>query len=542
MTALLYQPPHQTEATADVLATAMGGDDFALTVARLDGVGVQVLLVVNGFTGCAYQRYTDKDQWIPVCRGELSESILDATTALRGRKRLWWAQTDGSPLAVAPTSLTTERPAVKQLRKWLGVADELTGREGEVSPSTREQVAYRAGWRCQFSGCGVDLHTHTPTGRNGRFSYYAHIVASSRNGPRGHATRSALLADEPDNIMLLCDACHRLVDRIDPTYYTEEMLQGMRQRSVEGVKRLLDTLQYPDAEVVAIIGSIAGQVPQFNMHDAEAALWECHLRSIRHSAEFAFHIDHQLHDVHQAEYWSAVFRSMRSDSGQLQRMLTGAGRGGSPRPRLAIFPLHTTSVLLVAGRILGEHSGTHLFQPHRSVAADAQSTRWAWPPPERSRRSDKFKSRVLKEFEPGMTEANLVVSLTFGIAPSRLPPGSFDAQTTSLALPTLEVYVEPEDRGIHLIGAPQDLQDLGRTLDRAVQILHDEWHVTRVNLFIGAPTTAVVTMGQKMQARDQATYVCHESKDRDGVFLPTVEISSRQVREPQSGQVFELQP
>lgn len=542
MTGPPAQPPQQTEPTAEVLDTAVDGEDFARTVARLEGVGVQVLLVVNGFTACAYQRHTEKDEWIPVCRGELSESILDATTGLRSLKRLTWAQTDGSPLAVPPASLAAARPTVRQLRQWLGMAEELTGREGEVSASTREQVAYRAGWRCQFSGCGVDLHTHAPTGRNGRFSYYAHIVASSRNGPRGHATRSALLADEPDNIMLLCDACHRLVDRIDPTYYTEEMLQGMRQRSVDGVKRLLDTLQYPDAEVVAIIGSIAGQVPQFNMRDAELALWESHLRSTRHTAEFAFHVDHQLHDVHTSEYWSALFRSMRSDSGQLQRMLTGAGRGGSPRPRLAIFPLHSTSVLLVAGRILGENSGTHLFQPQRSVAADAQSTRWAWPLPERSRRTDKFKWRVLKGREPGMTAANLIVSLTFGIAPSRLPPGCFDAHTNSLALPTLEVYVEPEDRGVHLIGAPQDLQDLSRTLDRAVQILHDEWHVDRVNLFIGAPTTAVVTMGQKMQARDQATYVCYESKSRDGVFLPTVEISSRQVREPRSGQVFELQP
>lgn len=542
MTVPPVQPSPQTEPTAEVLCTAMDGDDFARTVARLESVDVQVLLVVNGFTACAYQRHTDRDDWIPVCRGELSGSILDATTGLRSRKRLTWAQTECFPLAVPPASLTAARPTVRQLRQWLGMAEELTGREGEVSPSTREQVAYRAGWRCQFSGCGVDLHTHAPTGRNGRFSYYAHIVASSRNGPRGHATRSALLADEPDNIMLLCDACHRLVDRIDPAYYTEEMLQCMRQRSVDGVKRLLDTLQYQDAEVVAIIGSIAGQVPEFNMRDAELALWESHLRATRHTAEFLFHVDHQLHDVHTSEYWAALFRSMRSDSGQLQRMLTGVGRGGSLRPRLAIFPLHTTSVLLVAGRILGENSGTHLFQPQRSVAADAQSTRWAWPLSERSRRSDKFKWRVLKGQEPGMTAANLIVSLTFGITPSRLPPGCFDAQANSLTLPTLEVYVEPEDRGIHLIGAPEDLQDLGRTLDRAVQILHDEWHVDRVNLFIGAPTTAVVTMGQKMQARDQATYVCHESQRRDGVFLPTIEISSRQVREPRSGQAFELQP
>ncbi|SCU75981.1 conserved hypothetical protein [Cupriavidus necator] len=526
---------------ADMLPSPLNGEDFARVIGRLEGESTEILVVVNGFTACVYQRRTPADAWLPVCRGELSEHIESVISATL-RRRMWWAQVDGSAAAADPASLDIERLTMKTLRKWLRSADDVTGREGEVTQSTRERVAYLAAWRCQFAGCGTDLHTHAPTGRSGRFSYYAHLVASSPRGPRGHAARSARLANEVENIMLLCDACHRLVDRIDPDYYTEELLQGMRRRSIADVKRLLNTLQYPPVEVIAIVGSIAGQVPQFSIHDAEPALWESHLRAANHQPEYLFHIDHQLHDVHASDYWSAVFRALKSDGSQLQRILNGAGRGGAPRPRIAIFPQHSTSVLLVAGRVLGDTGGTYLFQPHRSVAADPKGTRWVWPQRERAHRCDKFLLRVHKTAEPGAREANLMVSLTFGIAPRRLPPGCFDAASNTLGLPTVEVYVEPQDRGIHLIGAPEDLQELGRTLDRAIQILHDEWHVSRVNLFIGAPATAVVTMGQKMQARNQATYVCHESKEYDGVFLPTVEISSTQVLEPKSGQVFELQP
>jgi hypothetical protein len=524
------------------LQVPLAGPDLASVVGRLKGVGVQVLLVANGFTGCVYQRHMTGDPWLPICRGDLSRELIDVTSDLRRLKRIWWAEVEGSPTEVVLEGLSPDRLSLQTLRRWLGVADDLTGREGEVSAKTREQVAYLAGWRCQFSGCGADLHVHAATGRSGRFSYYAHIVASSPKGPRGHATRSALLADEVENVMLLCDACHRLVDRIDPDYYTEDMLRSMRERSVVDVRRLLDTLKYPQSEVLAIIGSIAGQVPQFHMRDAELALWESHLRSASHRPEYLFHVDHQLHDVHAPDYWASVFRAMKSDASQLQRILNGGGRGGAPRPCLAIFPLHSTSVLLLAGRVLGETGGTHLFQPHRSLAADSTSTRWGWPQRERTRRSDKFKVRMLKTPEATDTEASLVISLTFGLELKRLPPSCFDHDTKSLRLPTIEVYVEPEDRGIHLIGATDDLHDLGRTLDQVVQVLHDEWRVKRVNLFIGAPTTAVVTMGQKMQARYQATYVCHESKERDGVFLPTIEISSTHVLEPQSGQTFELQP
>jgi hypothetical protein len=426
------------------------------------------------------------------------------------------------------------------LKRWLKEAGDLTGREGEVSQSTRDEVAYLAAWRCQFAGCGADLKMHVATGRRGRFSYYAHIVASSCNGPRGHKTRSSLLSDEVDNIMLLCDSCHRLVDRVDPDYYTVEMLQKMRQRSVTEVRRLLDTLAYPDVEVIAVIGSVAGQVPQFSMREAESALWGSQLRAARNEPEHLFHVGNQQHDVHAPDYWPSVFRTLRSDIGNLQRILNGIKRGGTPRPRLAIFPLHSTSVLLLAGRVLGETGGTHLFQPHRSVPVDPNSTRWAWPSLGTANKEKKFQLRELKPWVDGATEAILLVSLTFSISAERLP--AHCATTAELVLPTLEVFVEQEHRGIHLISQPEDLAALGRKLDEAVQRLQDEWQVRKVHLFVGAPASAVVVIGQKMQARNQAVYACYEALGHGGAFVPTIEISGSEVSEPRSGQVCSLQP
>lgn len=519
---------------------ALDGDALA---ARLADLGVRkkhVLVVSNRFTACIYERTEPGQPWAAACRGELSHSMLDATSDLRQLKNMWWSIVEGSPLEHDPASLEIVRATLPNLKRWLREADDLTGREGEASQATRDEVAYAAAWRCQFAGCGADLGTHAATGRRGRFSYYAHIVASSPNGPRGHKTRSSLLADEADNIMFLCDSCHRLVDRVDPDYYTVEMLQAMRHRSVSEVRRLLDTLAYPEVEVIAIIGSIAGQVPQISMRDAETALWESHLRAVRHEPEYLFHIGNQQHDVQAPDYWPAVFRALRSDIGNLQRLLNGTKRGGAPRPRLAVFPLHSTSVMLLAGRLLGESGGTHLFQPHRSVAADPNSTRWAWIQMQAAPKKEKFKLRVLAPTTDGAAEANLIVSLTFSISAERLPAGC--ATNGKPTLPTLELFVEEEHRGIHLISRPEDLEELGRKLDEAVQKLQDEWRVRKVHLFVGAPASAVVLIGQKMQARNQATYVCHEAPGPGAVFAQTIEISGNEVREPRSGQTCSLQP
>ena len=512
---------------------ALTGDQVAAELSRLGADKRQVLIVANRFTGCVYARSMATEAWSPECRGELSDELLQATSQLRAQKAMWWSIVDGDPLVHDPATVETARATTPNLRRWLSQADDLTGREGEVSDGTRREVAALAAWRCQFAGCGVDLRTHAPTGRASRLSYYAHVVASSPNGPRGHATRSSLLADEPSNIMLLCDSCHRLIDRVDPGYYNEEMLQQMRQRSISEVRRLLDSLRYPDVEVLAIIGSIAGQVPQFSMRDAEAALWESHLRAARHEPEYLFHLGNQQHDVHAPDFWSAVFRAISSDMVVLQRLLNGTKRGGAPRPRLAVFPLHATSVLVLAGRILGENSGTHLFQPHRSAAAGAGATRWAWPARSSAPPPDKFKPVERRPLSEPITEAVLLVSLTFTISVERLPAAC--QVGGSLVLPTLEIVVNDADRGIHVISQPEDLQMLGRALDDAIQTLQDVWRVAKVHLFIGAPASATVLIGEKMQARHHATYVCHEARERDGPLLPTIEISGDVAREPISG-------
>jgi len=44
-------------------------------------------------------------------------------------------------------------------------------------------------------------------------AYIAHIVAEKPDGPRGDPARSPLLADAIENLMLLCDVHHRLIDR-----------------------------------------------------------------------------------------------------------------------------------------------------------------------------------------------------------------------------------------------------------------------------------------------------------------------------------------
>lgn len=498
-----------------------------------------MLIVANGFTTRVLARIAQMEPWADVARGEFGETTLKAAAPLIKRKRLWWATTGGLPTEADDVSaLPSKQATAADIRKWQGQAAKVTGtgRAGEASAKICEEVEYLAASCCQFEGCGEDLRRHVATGQAGRFTYFAHIVASSSNGPRGDPIRSAQLAGELTNLMLLCDACHRLIDRVNPERYSEQVLRDMRERSIEKVRRLRETLKYKPVEVIAIIGNVGGQPAHFSMSDAEDALWTAELCAARPTPERLFFNGGAQHDPHSAAYRNALFLDLRG-APHLQRLLNGAAAGGAPRPNLGIFAQHGTSVLLMAGRMLGDVAGTHVFQPHRNKQGPLTVSRWAWPSTPTAPSS--FSVTTLKKPDALSTEACLIVSLTFPFDLSRLP--STCVVSGTLAIPTLEVA--PLVRGTDIIASPADLVEFGRVLDAAIRTLQDEWRVKHVHLFVGAPASATLMVGQKMQARNQATYICHEAVGGVGsAFQSTIEISPSDVRVTSTGKSFSLQP
>lgn len=520
-------------------------DDAELAaLVQTQATPTQLLVVANTFTVALYARATGADAWSALCCGELGDATAAALKPC-APNRLWWASTDQAPWAVPVGQLEFQTATKALITRWLKAADKETGRDGSITEAIYEEVTSLAAWRCQFSGCGKDLKTHGTTKVRMRSSYFAHIVAASPTGPRGCKVQSRLLVDKPSNFLLLCDECHRLIDKVAPATYTTPVLRRMREESIAEVDRLLSTLKHQSTDVIAILGNVAGQPPQFSIQDAQEALWGRKLRTQYNSAKWFFYPGGQHHSPHQPDYWPSLFRTLKQDLPRLQGLLNGTSEGGARRPRLAVFPLHCTSVLILAGRVLGDMAGTHLFQPHRNVQ-DGR-TRWAWPadaqpmlpaasPPPPSTR-DKFKLTELRPHTSDAEAACLVVALTSAIPPARMPASC--ASGDAFVLPTLQIGPE---LGKDCIQHPSDLEALAVMVDAAVRRLQDEWHVKQVHLFVSAPTTATLLIGQKMQARHQAAYVCHEAIGGPGsMYEPTIELTSTHVRELVSGQAQSIE-
>ncbi len=89
----------------------------------------------------------------------------------------------------------------------------------------------RAAGRCQYAGCNKLLIGEQISGAgNANKSYIAHIVGDSADGPRGDAILSPKLAHDPDNLMLVCDEHHRVIDREMVDAHSVDVLREMKRR------------------------------------------------------------------------------------------------------------------------------------------------------------------------------------------------------------------------------------------------------------------------------------------------------------------------
>ena len=227
-------------------------EGLAQELRRLAQGAGEVLVIANAYTVCVLHRVDAQATWKPVCCGELAEKAVVAAKPL-ARKRLWWGSTAGAPWDADPTTVPKVKATLGFVSGWLKKSIDESGREGDVTEAIKAELTYLAAWRCQFAGCGRNLRQHGATSGRGRFSYFAHIVAASPGGPRGNPVLSKLLASQLSNFILLCDECHRLIDKVNPAKYTVEVLRKMREDNIAEVQRLLGSLQHKPADAVELL-------------------------------------------------------------------------------------------------------------------------------------------------------------------------------------------------------------------------------------------------------------------------------------------------
>lgn len=136
----------------------------------------------------------------------------------------------------------------------------------EIADSKKLILMGLCGGKCEFRGCEKSIVQDMLTGEKSNFSNYAHIVASSENGPRGDKVLSSELSNDENNIMVLCRDHHKEIDDF-PEKYTVNILKDMKREHEAYIQDLMSI--HKEASVIGVkyTANISDRVTKINDED-----------------------------------------------------------------------------------------------------------------------------------------------------------------------------------------------------------------------------------------------------------------------------------
>jgi hypothetical protein len=382
-----------------------------------------------------------------------------------------------------------------------------TGGRAASSVSGRNRLILwtRSGGRCQYIGCNADLLGDIVSGtKSFNRAYIAHIVAASPDGPRGDPVRSPRLADDVENLMLLCDTHHRLIDRDKAAEHPEQMLLDMKHDHEMRVANVLSVNPVQTSHALryaARIGALESPVAQEVIF--RDMLPEVHPVGWR-SIDIELVGSHLTDD--KPEYWK-----LQRDN--LRRSLKDQTSGRIERQdikHLSVFALAPMPLLIELGRLLGDKVPVAIRQLHRNPKG------WRWQndrPP-----------IVFRTARPGSEKmTSKVVALKLSI--SATIDNARIAAVLGGEVPFWTIEVDSPHNDI--LRSPRDLAEFGDLAHRtfnAIKAVHGE--SAEIHVFPAIPVSAAIELGRRWMPKADLPMVLWDQNASAGGFIRTIEIRS----------------
>ncbi|WP_336057932.1 SAVED domain-containing protein [Nitratireductor sp. CH_MIT9313-5] len=235
-----------------------------------------------------------------------------------------------------------------------------------IPKATQISLWTLAAGRCEFAGCNRLLIGDLIAGKeDGKFGFIAHIVADSKNGPRGDKVRSPLLKQDISNLMLMCPIHHKLIDVDHVGDYPEATLIAMKQEHESRIEIVTDM----DADRAAHVLRFAANIGQLESLVSTKAIFAA-MPPDRHPAERRT-IDIELNaEVRDGE---PAFWAMQSE--HLRRQFARKVKERVEQreiQQLSVFALAPQPLLIELGTLLGDIMPVSVHQKYREPAT------WKW--------------------------------------------------------------------------------------------------------------------------------------------------------------------
>lgn len=235
-----------------------------------------------------------------------------------------------------------------------------------IPPKVLRRLWVNSGGRCEYDGCNTSLLEHALLKHQFNIAYVAHIVAAKPDGARGHETRSFELATDYDNLMLLCDACHRLVDEEDVDGHPVERLTEMKKKHEARIQLVTDIKPQRNTHIVLYGANIGVHASPLSYAQAAESVLPQMFPAKSHALELS--LGNCAFEDHTPEYWAfQVENLVRRFRDNVLPIIEGTAEA-----HFSVFALAPMPLLIKLGTLLPDLYRVDVYQRQREPQT------WKW--------------------------------------------------------------------------------------------------------------------------------------------------------------------
>jgi hypothetical protein len=376
-------------------------------------------------------------------------------------------------------------------------------KRSDLTPLCRLLLSVQAGGRCEFDGCNRYLIEHEVTLTEGNFAEVAHIVAFREEGPRGADRRRRIDINGMGNLMLLCPACHKLIDD-HPVEYPRATLEKYKHQHQERIRHLTGLSAARRTSAVVLKSRIGGQdvaVPFEHIVGAVAPRYPLN--------RTPFLIDLTGIDDAMPGFMSLATAEISRRTTRLYEPGAETDQAG----HISVFALAPIPLLVFLGTQLSNKVPVDVFQRHRDTE------NWSW---KNTGGGLQYDLRVVQQ---GTQRSNvaLVVELSGCVGLERLPK-SIDGTYTVYAIMPSGQTPSPV-----VLRSRRDLENFRLAYQSALaDILAEHGMLEIMEFFPVVPAPAAVLCGRELLSKVHPALKVYDWCKSAGGFVSDLVINGRQ--------------
>ncbi|MDH5615181.1 MAG: SAVED domain-containing protein [Acidimicrobiia bacterium] len=367
-----------------------------------------------------------------------------------------------------------------------------------ISETTTRLLLVRSGGRCTM--CYRDLLHSETTWRDVYLGERAHIIGRtpSKGSPRGDHDLDVRLRDDPENLLLLCAACHDDLDHRDNLdVHTVQRLRGIKAAHENRIRQILSIPPGNETTILRLHGTIGESNVIMDRSVAAAAVLEQGRVARFDLSHEGIGVEVDLRRVPNPDPADpAYYQSSRTAIDRIiGRQLAPAVEDGTLR-HLSVFAIARWPLLVYLGARIGDKLDSDIYQRHRATES------WAWP---RQGPDTQFDWQLVHDGNTNDGDAVLVLALSAAVHHEEVPASLSGVPSYRIA------PAEGATPHYDVIGTRESLKSAERAFREVLaDIEHHRKATRRLHVVGAAPLSACVALGRAVTTGVHPTLMLYD--------------------------------